>query len=486
MTQILNSNANHQDVSSTVIMENAVDEMLNSNRDKQQTQWIQLLTLVKEMKEVVGDATASKSKGASQISKKADNDSSSSQASGNYRGNLCDALAAAAFALEQLYALIGGKYSEKTTQDGYDVLNTLNQISQQKLQDTQNRCQEVQDALDAEARMSPIEKIFSAIAFALGALMCIITGNLGMAAVMIAMEIMNQTGATNKIIGDSAAASWALVGVTILLSCGQSLAMAGEEVAEDVAAQAEKSIAAKVAEAFKPGTKLGSLAIAVQNTSQMLLSNNSFVNIMNSMPLSASEKTKLEAIIGVIIAALGALSGCLSAAGAANGAKAAAGIAEEAGAANGAGQEIEMVDLNVNGVNAANNAANAEQEVGAIKSLLNRLRSSIMALVKNLKLDNPNVVYAVKTLQASTTITAGGLSIAEGATQMKLGNLTSEMTADLAMMMLYQTFMDIATEQIQSNLQTTANQVQSNRSGTQSISGWLDGQREAAQIIGQV
>lgn len=399
--------------------------------------------------------------------------------------NLCDALAQAAYFLSEMEAEIVGKYSLAANTDQTEVMAAQRKTSEQKLQDSIQQADQLFAEQQEEASESPWEKAFSIIASVFTTLIAVATGQPQVAALMILMTVLNDTGATNKIIGNSLGATLGVLAVTAVLSAGAGGAASGVRLAA---------------------------ALVVQNTVQMVTSTQGLQNIMQAIPMSDSERQKWTAIVTGILAvvALAAaayggnvMSKAVNAAqGAARGAQGAAQGAEAAAqgaeaAAEDAAQGAQAAQGELDGFaqfidrNEAEGAAAAQAAAqdNSLLSKLAKLRTTIVNAVKGgvskFSLNSPAALYGMQDLQKGFSIATSGLQVREGQINVDIGKNTGNTTADLAVIELMQTLMNMTSTSISDRQSIVSNQLQQSQSNQQVISSWLSGEKAFAQAYAQ-
>ncbi len=381
--------------------------------------------------------------------------------------SLAAVLAQAAYFLSEIEADIAGKYNLNKTQSDDLVVQSEQTLSKQRLNDAISQAKKIQAEQDAINRMNPIEKAFSVIASVLVAAFALLAGQPEVAALMIVMTVMNESGATNAIIGNNLGATLGMLAVVTVLSFGvgtmattgeaaevaaQAGARVGQEAAEEageeaaeIAAengaeqgpQAAKSFLSKVLDAIMPRL---SVALTIQNDIQMLLSTQAIQNIAKAANLSQEDL----AILTGILMAIAILSS----------------VAAGKALASGAG-EVEAVGQGAAG----------------------KLKAALKTFISKLNLNNPKVLFGMRALQNAFNAGTSGMQIAQGTIELNQANLTKAMADDYAIIDLVQTLMAVANNGIANSEQQVNTLLKGHQDGTGMISSWLDGQRQFTQVL---
>jgi hypothetical protein len=193
--------------------------------------------------------------------------------------SLCDALAEAAFYLSEMEASIVGKYNLSATQAQAKIMQAQQTFSAQMLQKAIQQADQITQEQEAQKHRSFWEKLCSVIVTAVTSAIAILAGQPEIAMLMIGMEVMNSTGTTSKLVGNSFLATLGVIAVTAILSGG--------------------------AGALSGSARLG-VALAIQNVIQVVTSTQGLANILKEIPMSEQEREKvtLGVTIGLMVLAV--------------------------------------------------------------------------------------------------------------------------------------------------------------------------------------
>lgn len=195
--------------------------------------------------------------------------------------NLCNALAEAAYYLSEMEASIIGKYDLNANQAQSDMIAAQQAFSAKFLQNAIEQADKITRKEEEQAHKSKIATIFSAIATAITSVIAFACGQPEIALLMIGMEIMNASGETNKLVGNSFYATLAVVAVTMFLSGGTGAIAGGMRLA---------------------------IALMVQNMVQVLTSTAGLQNILKQIPMSESERDKVSMGLTITLAIVAVLA----------------------------------------------------------------------------------------------------------------------------------------------------------------------------------